>query len=82
MAAPQQSIGVQFIFLNVETTTCCVSFQTFFFYGVGDSNSILILNSDGSVFSRGLFALKTGICILKPNHISGASNAKSKENMG
>ena len=40
------------------------------------------LHSDRSVFSRGLFALETGICILKPNHISGASNAKSKENMG
>ena len=52
------------------------------FCGFVDSNSMLILRSDGSVFSRGLFALMTEICILKPNHISGASNAKSKENMG
>jgi hypothetical protein len=40
------------------------------------------MHSDRSVFSRGLFALKTGIGILKPNQMTGVSYAKSKENMG
>jgi len=59
-----------------------MSFQYPFFVGSEIRIRVRFLHSDGSVYSRGLFALKTGIGILKPNQITGASYAKSKENMG
>ena len=40
------------------------------------------LHSDRSVFSRGLFAPKTGYCILKPNHIQELSMPRAKKTWG